>query len=183
MVSVAALYTAVPDANVGADVARRWVDRARRDSRTSIPSGHVSGHIIVPLLVNAEPGASIVILGDYSSGSQILVRYDDDPASARLIEVEYPSSKLTGLSNWEVARVRAALSDASTIGSLTPARMTILSMGWGRCPDGTGACAIVRLDDPEHPAPSSAPALAPRVAVRLADPAVLPVEPGPGSGG
>ena len=99
MASVAALDTAVPDANVGADVARRWVDRARQDSRTSVPSGHIT----VPLLVNAEPGASIVILGDYSSGSQILVGYDDD--------------------------------------------------------------------------------LAPRVAVRLADRAVLPVEPGPGSGG
>lgn len=176
---LAPLEAAVPDANVGPDAARRWVDRARRDSRAAIPGDHV----LVPLFVHAEPGHSIVILGDDSSGVQILARYDgDDPTRARLIEVEHPASKTTGLSAWEVARVRAVLAGAPAVGSLAPARMTILSMGWDRCPGGTGACAIVRLDDPDHPTPPDAPALAPQIAVRLSDGMVLPV-PSPASGG
>lgn len=170
---IAGIETAVPDANVDADVARRWVARARSDSSASIPAGD----IVVPLLVNVEAGSSVVILGDYSSGSQILARYrGDDPASAELVEVEYPSSKITGLSAWEMARVQAALAAAPKLGALHPARMTILSVSWDRCPDQAGACAIVRLDDPEHPTPSDAPALAPRIAVRLLDGALLPIE-------
>lgn len=171
---LAALDTAVPDANVDADVARRWVARARSDSTAAVPAGD----IVVPLLVNVESGLSVVILGDYSSGSQILALYSgDDPARAPLVEVEYPSSKITGLSAWEMARLQAALSAAPKLGSLDPARMTVLSVSWGRCPDQAGACAILRLDDPEHPTPSDAPALAPRIAVRLLDGALLPIEP------
>lgn len=168
-----ALDTAVPDANVDADVARRWVDRARSDSTATVPAGDV----VVPLLVNVEAGLSVVILGDYSSGFQILALYGgDDPAGAPLVDVEYPSSKITGLSAWEMARVQAALAAAPKLGSLDPARMTVLSVSWGRCPDQAGACAILRLDDPEHPTPSDAPALAPRIAVRLLDGALLPIE-------
>jgi hypothetical protein len=177
---IAAIDTAVPDANVDADVARRWVARAQSDSQTSVPAGNV----LVPLFVNAESGASIVVLGDYSSGSQVLARYaGDDPASAELVEVEYPSSMITGLSAWEEARVRAALSVAPSTGSLAPARMTVLSMSWDGCPDQAGACAIVRLDDPDHPTPSDAPALVPRIAVRLSDGAILPIQPGSSSSG
>jgi len=177
---IAAIDTAVPDANVDGDIARLWVARAQSDSQTSAPAGNV----LVPLLVNAESGASIVVLGDYSSGSQVLARYaGDDPASAELVEVEYPSSMITGLSAWEEAQVRAALSVAPSTGSLAPARMTVLSMSWDRCPDQAGACAIVRLDDPDHPTPSDAPALVPRIAVRLSDGAILPIQPGSSSSG
>lgn len=166
----AGVNEAEPDANVAAGVAAAWVARAITDARPAVPPGT----ILVPSLVNVSSQSTIVILGDYSFGRQVLARYDgDSPTRSRLEAVEYPSSITTGLSLWEQARVRSVLAATPQLGASLGSPVTVLDMSWGTCPGLPGACAIVRLSGSARPVPSDAPALAPSAAIRLLDGAVM----------
>ena len=107
---------------------------------------------------------------DYSRGIQVLIQYDgSDPQTARVVTAEYPGSKGSGPSRWEMARVQAIVEANPTVVAALGTPVAILDLSWTRCPVGPRTCWTAQLGGRRPSGSPVASSIAPEAIVDFED--------------